>query len=53
MTPEDVALVNKWIRECDVTWRVFDTGDSVADKKAAGDLEDRLHMEWLPPLSKR
>lgn len=47
MTPEDVARVNAWIRECHVAWIEF-----AADTEASG-FEIALHAEWMPPLSKR
>ncbi len=53
LTPEEVAPVNAWIRECKVAWRTFDTEDREADVKAASDFEADLHTEWLPPLSKK
>ena len=53
LTEEDVAPVNDWIRQCEVAWRVFDTGDRVADVEAAKRFEKALHLEWRPPLSRR
>ncbi len=53
LTEEDVAPVNDWIRQCEVAWRVFDTGDRPADVEAAKRFEKALHLEWRPPLSRR
>ena len=53
LTEEDVAPVNDWTRQCEVAWRVFDTGDRAADEKAAKRFEEDLHLEWRPPLSRR
>jgi hypothetical protein len=47
MTVEDVEPVNRWIRECAVTWIEC---TSVAD---ATRLEKELLAEWMPPLSRR
>lgn len=47
MTPDEVAPINVWIRECDVAWIEFTTD------AAAAEFEKALHAEWLPPLSKR
>lgn len=53
LTADDVEPVNRWIRECQVAWRLFDTGNRGGDVGAAKSFEVRLHREWLPPLSKR
>ncbi|WP_436793488.1 hypothetical protein [Actinospongicola halichondriae] len=47
MTEEQVSVVNAWIRECDVTWVTFETGDE------AKDFEKTLLGDWMPPFSKR
>ncbi len=47
MTPEEIAPVNAWIRECEVAWIEFATDNE------AKEFEKSLHAEWLPPLSKR
>ncbi len=47
MTPERVAPVNLWIRECEVAWIEFATAAEAID------FEKLLHAEWLPPLSRR
>lgn len=53
LTPEDVQPVNEWIRQCEVSWLEFDTGDRAEDAQAVVAFEADLHQEWRPPLSKR
>ncbi|MGZ4517876.1 MAG: GIY-YIG nuclease family protein [Mycobacteriaceae bacterium] len=47
MTADDVRPVNRWIRECEVAW----INCSTAAEATA--LEESLHGEWMPPLSRR
>ena len=47
MTTSEIEPVNRWIRECDVTWI------ECATASEAEALEKDLHAEWKPPLSKR
>jgi len=46
MTPEQVALVNEWLRECQLAWTVCEGAS------AAHELEGTLRTEWLPPLNR-
>jgi len=46
MTPENVALVNQWLRACEIAWVVCE------DAPAAHELEGALRTEWLPPLNR-
>jgi hypothetical protein len=52
LTPEDVAPVNDWIRQCEVAWREFVVDSRDENVEAVKAFERRLHQEWLPPLSK-
>ena len=47
LTAEDVEPVNAWIRDCEVAWIAC-----VSSTEAAR-LEQTLHGEWMPPLSRR
>lgn len=47
MTGADVEPVNHWIRGCEVAWIEC---DSAPEAEA---LERALHVEWMPPLSRR
>jgi len=47
MTAVEVAPVNRWVRGCEVAWIVCETS-SEAER-----LEKALHLEWMPPLSRR
>lgn len=45
MAPEQVAVVNRWLAECEVGWIVCDSA------VAASHLEEELRGEWLPRLN--
>lgn len=47
MRAEEVALVNNWISECEVTWI------SCESSAAARGLEAQLKLEWKPLPTKR
>ncbi len=52
LTPQDVAPVNDWIRECQVAWLEFGAENLGQDVDAVKRFEKDLHAEWFPPLSK-
>jgi hypothetical protein len=45
-TFEETALVNEWIRQCELAWIVCATSEEAID------LERRMKTEWMPPLTK-
>ena len=45
MTTEQVAVVNAWIRSCDLAWVETDTNEDAAA------LEARLLADWRPPIN--
>lgn len=45
MTSEQVAVVNEWIRTCELAW--IETGS----KEDAAALESQLLAEWRPPIN--
>ena len=47
MTAVEVAPVNRWVRGCEIAWMVCETS------REAERLEKALHLEWMPPLSRR
>ena len=47
MTPAEVAPVNTWVSECEVSWI-----ECKSDREAS-DLEARMKAEWKPPLTQR
>lgn len=46
MTAEDTAIVNAWLRECELGWIECQTA---VETHA---LESALRSEWLPPLNR-
>ncbi len=40
------------LRQCEVAWREFDTGNRDEDVRAVKEFEVSLHQEWPPALSK-
>jgi len=46
-TPDEVASVRAWLDECDIAWVACPTA------QAAVDLEDKMKVEYKPPLTKR
>lgn len=47
MTAAEIEPVNRWIRGCEVAWIEC---QSASEAEA---LEEALHAEWMPPLSRR
>lgn len=47
LTDEQLAATNAWVLECEVAWIVC------SSPAEAGELEDRMKQEWMPPLTKR
>lgn len=47
MTVSEIEPVNRWVRECEVTWIECET------RSDAVNLEKALLGEWMPPLSRR
>ena len=45
MTGEQVAVVNEWIRTCELAWTPTDT------KEEAAALEPRPRRRWRPPIN--
>jgi hypothetical protein len=45
MTPEEIAVVNDWLSDCELGWIECPTA------VAARSLEKHLRGEWMPPLN--